>query len=179
MTDMTISIGQRIFNHGDMANVPHWGRIIEVKTSDWGISYVIETEAYTYTIRAEQLGHVYRGNGLTRIVTEEAYNEWHTTELAKLNRQSCSACSGELVALGPNGHEPIAKCASCGGLHTLRPIAKGALPINLFRMDAEPTEGEILTPVYFDLEYLDGATGELSRSHGWYDPDTLNVLQYG
>lgn len=92
---------------------------------------------------------------------------------------TCSACSGTLKALGPTVAEPLAQCEDCEGLHTLRPIYKGALPINLFRMDAEPTEGRILDPVYFDLQWLDGRTGELNRSHGWYDPDTLNVVQYG
>ena len=91
---------------------------------------------------------------------------------------TCSACSGQLVALGPTGAEPLAKCEDCGGLHTLRPVYKGALPINLFKMQTERLD-QLKRPLrYFDLEWLDGE-GFHHWSHGWYDPDTLNVVQYG
>ena len=100
----------------------------------------------------------------------------HTTPETEMTDQTCTACNGDLEALGPNGLEPIAKCADCGGLHTLRPIFKGALPINLFHMQVEEPGDELR---YFDLQWIDGHAGTLQRSHGWYDPDTLNVVQYG
>ena len=90
MTDATI--GTRIFNGGDMANVPHWGTIIQVNHDEnWGTSYVIridETDDVygidAYSIASVQLGDVYAGNGLTRIVTEAAYLTWHAAKVAEL-----------------------------------------------------------------------------------------------
>jgi len=97
MNDQTPTAGARIFNHGDMANVPHHGTITQVHEDEWGGWVEITTDAqpsdfgpefsvdsYTYRISPRQIGHVYNGNGLTRIVTEEAYNAWREAQLTKL-----------------------------------------------------------------------------------------------
>ncbi len=81
-----LSIGTRIFNHGDMANVPTWSVIVGRKEDEWGVSYTLrdEDDGHQWGIFAGQVSAEYKGNGLTRIVTEEAFAVWHREKLAQL-----------------------------------------------------------------------------------------------
>lgn len=91
--------GTRIYNHGDMANQPHFGTIIQNSTDAWGEHVTIRTDAedskfdpedrvesHDYTVPASMVGDIFKGNGLTRIVTEEAYQAWRAAEIQKLTR---------------------------------------------------------------------------------------------
>ena len=83
--------GTRIYNRGDMANHPHWGTITRSYTDRWGshVTITIDEDDDTidevsYTVPAMMISDIDKGNGLTRIVTEEAYNTWRTAQIEKL-----------------------------------------------------------------------------------------------
>jgi len=84
MIDLTV--GARIFNHGDMANCPYFATITQVRNSEWGSFITVrpDGEEETHTIATYTVGDVYKGNGLTRIVTEAAYLAWHAAQLARI-----------------------------------------------------------------------------------------------
>jgi hypothetical protein len=87
MTNQAPRIGTRIYNHGDMANVPHFGEIVAVNDDEYGswITVKVETDpgaTYRYTIATAQIDDVFLGHSGTRIVTEESYNVWRTAKLA-------------------------------------------------------------------------------------------------
>lgn len=82
--------GTRIFNGGDMANLPHWGTITCIYSDTWGTHVVIAPEdddlypdGETYTVPLVMVQHVYKGHGGTRIVTEKAYDAWRAAQIAK------------------------------------------------------------------------------------------------
>jgi hypothetical protein len=81
-----LALGTRIFNHGDMANVPSWSAIVDRKETDYGVTYTLrdEDDGHQWGIFAGQVSDEYKGNGLTRIVTEAAYYRWHAAKLAQL-----------------------------------------------------------------------------------------------
>ncbi len=81
-----LTIGTRIFNHGDMANVPSWSVIIDRKATDYGVTYTLvdEDDGHAWGIFAAQVTDEYKGNGLTRIVTEAAYLRYRAEKLAEL-----------------------------------------------------------------------------------------------
>ncbi len=74
MKTLNIEVGTRIYNHGDMANVAHFGTI--TKIADNYITIKIDDTEKTYCIPACMFSPVFKGNGLTRIVTEKAYKEY-------------------------------------------------------------------------------------------------------
>ena len=86
----TLSVGTRIFNGGDMANVEHFGTITKIiKNSRFGDQYEITPDPDSertkpYTIPPVMFSEVYLGHGGTRFVTEEAYREYRTKQMAKL-----------------------------------------------------------------------------------------------
>ncbi len=85
MTDL-LEIGTRIFNHGDMANVPSWSVIVGRESTDYGVTYRLrdEDDGHLWGIFAGQVSAEYKGNGLTRIVTEAAYLRYRAEKLAEL-----------------------------------------------------------------------------------------------
>lgn len=99
MTDRDLT-GTRIYNRGDMANLPHFGTIISTKEDgQWGGFVTIKSDAqesefgeefsipsHTYTVPATMINDLDKGNGLTRIVTLAAYEARRAADLAKLQR---------------------------------------------------------------------------------------------
>jgi hypothetical protein len=86
-----LSTGQRIYNGGDQANPDHFGTITEVRDDKWGLQYEITPDDYTqtahdrpYWIPACMFSATYSGNGSTRFVTEQAYNEYRQARLDAL-----------------------------------------------------------------------------------------------
>ncbi len=83
---MTLTVGARIYNGGDMANPDHFGTVTEIRSSKWGTDYQISPDADStrtepYWIPACIFSAEYKGNGLTRLVTEAAWREWRSASL--------------------------------------------------------------------------------------------------
>ena len=99
---------------------------------------------------------------------------YETVPAPKPAPPACRACNGPLVAIPTaTPGTQLARCQSCEGLHGRFQRRRDALQwVNLDRM----TERADRT-LYFDLEYPDGA--ERRRTHGWYNPDSLEVVQFG
>lgn len=84
--------------------------------------------------------------------------------------EKCTACSGTLKAEGR-----VKRCRKCGGLH-IDHIYMGDVYAHVkLGTLVDPPDGADLR--YFDITYV-GSDG-LHRAHGWYDPQTLLVAQYG
>jgi hypothetical protein len=85
----------------------------------------------------------------------------------------CSACSGRLVA---TDRPTLTRCRKCGGLHgsCLRGDATALVGLGL-PMQSNASSPEALR--FFDLTVI-GSQG-VSRIHGWFDVQTVRVVQYG
>lgn len=82
---MELTKGTKIYNHGDMANVEHFGTVTAIRR---GYGYEITPDAETglkpYTIPAYTVSETYSGNGTTRIVTAEAYYAWRRERVSAM-----------------------------------------------------------------------------------------------
>jgi hypothetical protein len=97
---LKLEIGTRVYNHGDMANVPHFGTIVEVRTDPrWGTDLRIQPDddagSKDYWVNPCVFSPVYLGHGGTRFVTEEAYQAWRAAQLANLQRRMLQARAGK------------------------------------------------------------------------------------
>lgn len=88
-----LTTGTRIYNHGDMANPSHFGTITKAWRDRGGSHYEImpdthhadsPTDRDKYTVSAGMISLTFEGHSGTRIVTEDAYNEWREERLAEL-----------------------------------------------------------------------------------------------
>ncbi len=79
-----LTVGDRIFNHGDMANASHFGTVESVIPNTWGVeSYGIKTDdGERYTIDENSIDAEYKGHAGTRIVRESAYRAFRARSLA-------------------------------------------------------------------------------------------------
>lgn len=70
----------------------------------------------------------------------------------------------------------IWQCDRCGGLISFAPISYNAARqvVHLSEMQADCAE-----PQYFDLAIRERGTGTTYRTHGWFDPQTKKVVQFG
>uniref|UniRef100_A0A6M3LTU8 Uncharacterized protein n=1 Tax=viral metagenome TaxID=1070528 RepID=A0A6M3LTU8_9ZZZZ len=78
---MKLSVGTRIYNGGDMANIEHFGTITHIhRNARFGDQYEITpdegTDRKPYSVPPCIFSEKYLGHGGTRFVTEDAYNEW-------------------------------------------------------------------------------------------------------
>ena len=81
----TLAIGTRVYNHGDMANAPHFGTLTSVRSDRWGTHYVIRQDSgESYIISPAQVSPEFMGHSGTRIVTEEAYKSFRAARIAQL-----------------------------------------------------------------------------------------------
>jgi len=91
MKTSEIEIGQRIYNRGDMANIPHFGTITKIKTSD-RFSDMIEItpdndiDRDPYWVYPSGITDYDLGHGGTRIVTIEAYHKFRNAQIEKMER---------------------------------------------------------------------------------------------
>ena len=86
---MEIKIGLRVYNRGDMANLPHWGTITRIiKDKRFGDQVEItpepDAERKPYTVYPVMISHVDKDHGGTRIVTEHAYNEYRQKQIERM-----------------------------------------------------------------------------------------------
>lgn len=90
---MILSEGTRIFNHGDMANQGHFGTIIAVQESRFDpTQYQIQADPDSdrptpYWVFSSAFSTEYKGNGLTRFVTETAYRTWRASKIAAIKEK--------------------------------------------------------------------------------------------
>lgn len=78
-----LTVGTEIFNHGDMANHPHFGEIVEVSTK-LTPQYKIRAPHGEYWVMAMGFSPKYEGNGMTRLVTKQAYMEYKETAAKRI-----------------------------------------------------------------------------------------------
>jgi len=91
-----VKIGLRVFNRGDMANIEHFGTISKIKSSTWGDDVQIvpdkdSCDRSSYWIPAAMIHETDSGNGLTRFVTEAAYNAYRAKKIAELKEFALKA----------------------------------------------------------------------------------------
>lgn len=80
----------------------------------------------------------------------------------------CVACSGELEETENPG---IAICSVCQGFHGDVPEALKYVDVDAWAPDGVPTD----RTRYFDITLRD----QKYRVHGWFDPVTRKVVQFG
>lgn len=73
-----LSIGTRIYNHGDMANPSHFGTVTRNERGHYWIMPDPDADYRhgEYAIPEVMLSETFLGHGGTRIVTEAEYNRW-------------------------------------------------------------------------------------------------------
>jgi hypothetical protein len=79
---MTLSMCERIYYTGDMANQEGFGMIVERKESDLRIKWD-DAERSDSWVSEYCFSETYSGNGSTRFVTAKAYHVWRKTQLEK------------------------------------------------------------------------------------------------
>lgn len=81
-----LKIGTRIYNHGDMANNPKFGVIVQVKEKPYELGYMVryDGEESLQFAPSCMFSEEFKGNGSTRFVTEEAYETFRTKENERL-----------------------------------------------------------------------------------------------
>jgi hypothetical protein len=91
---LELSVGDRIYNHGDMANEAHNGLVDQVRTDRWGTNYRIvhENGVDTYWITPVHVSPVYLGHGGTRIVKLDEYKRFRRERLAQLGVAVSLSC---------------------------------------------------------------------------------------
>lgn len=86
-----LAVGTRIFNGGDMANAEHFGTISHIfRNAHFGDQYEITPDPDSertkpYCVSPAMFSDVYLGHGGTRFVTEQAYQKYRATQIAKIN----------------------------------------------------------------------------------------------
>ena len=76
--------GTRIYFHGDMANSEGTGTVIEIKETKWGTDIIIKMDdGRDITVSPCNFSSEYKGNGLTRFVTLEAFNSYRKEKFGK------------------------------------------------------------------------------------------------
>lgn len=92
-----LSVGQRVYNRGDMANIEHWGTITAIvppgRFSDCITIEPDEEEIQEYSISACMISDVDLGHGGTRIVTESSFLKRREELLRQLNSNSMEYCN--------------------------------------------------------------------------------------
>ena len=82
---MNLTIGTRIYNHGDMANFDHFGTITKIdRKSRFGDQYEItpdDEDIEAYWVEPTIFKEEYKGHAGTRIVTEESYKAWREAQI--------------------------------------------------------------------------------------------------
>jgi hypothetical protein len=88
-TEKTMTIGTRIYNHGDIENDSHFGTLTNAKTDRWGTQYQITPDGgRPYWIPSVAISPVFQGHSGTRIVTEAAYLLFRAERMAQFALQS-------------------------------------------------------------------------------------------
>lgn len=80
---MDLAIGTRVYNHGDMANLAHFGKITGERDQHVEITPE-EGERRPYWVSRHMFSEVFFGHSGTRFVTGAAYDRWRDQMSATL-----------------------------------------------------------------------------------------------
>lgn len=91
-TTYSPTIGDRLFNRGDVCNREHFGTVTNIKPGRFGTQVEVTPDegsgrAGPYWITPAQVSTVDRGNGSTRIVTEAAYKALRQQQIEALRAE--------------------------------------------------------------------------------------------
>lgn len=82
-------VGTRMYNHGDMANPPHFGTVVGYRSRHMEIR-PDASELYdgkeTYCFPAAMVSHEFNGHSGTRIVTEAAYRAYRKARIDEMSK---------------------------------------------------------------------------------------------
>lgn len=91
---MNLTLGMRVYNHGDMANFDHFGTITKInKDSRFGDQYQItpdDEDIGEYWVSYLTFSEEYKGHAGTRIVTEENYKAWRQAQIKSFTASKAS-----------------------------------------------------------------------------------------
>lgn len=88
MTKVKLTIGTRVFNNGDMANVEHFGTITSINGHHVGITPDDGSDrSGEYFVPASMFCEKFLGHGGTRFVTEAAYKAWREEKIAAMKAE--------------------------------------------------------------------------------------------
>lgn len=88
MAKVELTIGTRVFNNGDMANVEHFGTITTIKGHHVGITPDADSGRNgEYFVPASMFCEKFLGHGGTRFVTEAAYRLWREERMAEMKAE--------------------------------------------------------------------------------------------
>lgn len=85
-----LPIGTRVYNQGDMANVPHFGTITGHRPSERWLDHVEitpdadEGRDEPYYVPAAMFSAEFKGHSGTRLVTAAAYRAWRESQARQL-----------------------------------------------------------------------------------------------
>lgn len=90
---------------------------------------------------------------------------------------TCPGCNGDVKHTHRyTSGALLGSCSRCGGLvgedFTYKEIR------DLLRLELHPNPDSVKNPRYFDFSYTQPDM-EPARVHGWFDPETLLVTQFG
>lgn len=91
-------------------------------------------------------------------------NDFMKEETEKMDR--CPGCSGD-TEYYDNG---LRRCTACGGISGYATMERALRHVAI----NEPMQRDCANPRYFDIQF-----NHTRRAHGWYDPETKRVVQYG
>jgi len=89
----------------------------------------------------------------------------------KIKLQECRACSSTEFRVGPT--KQFKACLHCGGLHG-RGTAKEIAEVITLEFAKKEVDARCLQ--FFDVEIT---SGNATSCHGWFDPITKKVHQFG
>jgi hypothetical protein len=115
-----LPIGTRIYNDGDMANLPHFGTITGHRLhARWPAEVEItpdaDAEREPYTISPSAFSPEYHGHGGTRLVTEAAYNAWREDQARSWASSTAPASVSDRLPAGPCPSDPPARQPTARG----------------------------------------------------------------
>jgi hypothetical protein len=74
----------------------------------------------------------------------------------------------------------VGRCDNCGGLISVVPTTRTLIIRDYVKLNVLQDASDQEDCRYFDLRYFeDGPDGAVRRVHGWYDPSTRAVVQFG
>ncbi len=92
-------------------------------------------------------------------------------------REACPGCGS--TDIRDSVHASIRHCERCGGRLTFQPVTYDVLlrAVRLDQMQDGCAEPQYFDFLYFDLDEQQRVVTR--RTHGWFDPTTKKVVQFG
>ena len=84
-----LKVGDRVYNHGDQANMSHFGTVTAIHSSGQYEITPDRDEAYpigSYHVSPAMVSPEFKGHSGTRIVKAEAYHTWRDQRMLEVYR---------------------------------------------------------------------------------------------